>query len=371
MKQRGFTLVELLVVIAIIGVLVALLLPAVQAAREAARRMQCGNNMKQIGLSLQNYHDTFNSLPFGARGRYVNNSPANSGSSVGPSWYVGILPFCEQKNLYDMIEQLHKGGQNYDGAGNNITTIGGVCKGQKIPWMLCPSSPLPQNETIATGVITTVPSYVGISGALGGGRVSNEAYFSETRVGGGPVSGNFSQGGLLTLNQAHNMAAATDGTSNTIVVGEASDFFYTANTVRRRVDGSVIKDATTNAGGWWFRGANTPISTLPSSSLGTVHVLNIRTIGFQHTTGSTANDNNKWPGLGFNGKNANVTWKQKGIGCNGTGQVGPNNPLLSAHPNGGMCVFMDGHVQLLTKQINPVILKRIASRDDGQQVGDF
>src|SRR5213076_522845 len=94
----GFTLVELLVVIAIIGVLVALLLPAVQAAREAARRMQCSNHMKQIGLALQNYHDTFQSLPYGARARYVNTSSTTpTGQNWGPSWYVGLLPFCEQK----------------------------------------------------------------------------------------------------------------------------------------------------------------------------------------------------------------------------------------------------------------------------------
>src|SRR6059036_3802281 len=105
MKRSAFTLVELLVVIAIIGVLVALLLPAVQAAREAARRMQCSNHLKQIGLGLQNYHDTFQSLPYGARARYVNitsSNPANQ--SWGPSWYVGILPFCEQKPLSDLVE---------------------------------------------------------------------------------------------------------------------------------------------------------------------------------------------------------------------------------------------------------------------------
>ena len=98
-RQRfGFTLVELLVVIAIIGVLVALLLPAVQAAREAARRMQCGNNVKQLALGLQNYHDTFLYLPYGARVRTTS-----AGTSWGSSWLVATLPFCEQAPLYDKL----------------------------------------------------------------------------------------------------------------------------------------------------------------------------------------------------------------------------------------------------------------------------
>src|SRR5580765_838118 len=106
MRKHGFTLVELLVVIAIIGVLVALLLPAVQAAREAARRMQCSNHLKQIGLALQNYHDTFQSLPYGARARYVNVTSATpNGQSWGPSWLVAILSFAEQKPLSDLMEQ--------------------------------------------------------------------------------------------------------------------------------------------------------------------------------------------------------------------------------------------------------------------------
>src|SRR5688500_4723621 len=211
--RRGFTLVELLVVIAIIGVLVALLLPAVQAAREAARRMQCGNNMKQIGLGLQNYHDTFLSLPYGARVRYINGEsrttprpPSNQRSQkVGPSWYVGILPFCEQKALYDLIDAHDKSGQagnrcDYSKASNDNNTIGGVTRGQKIQWMLCPSSPLPQQETKSRALIT-VPSYVGIMGATGGGRTSTtENPFTESRCAVGPVTGFVSQGGLLTIN---------------------------------------------------------------------------------------------------------------------------------------------------------------------------
>ena len=113
--KGGFTLVELLVVIAIIGVLVALLLPAVQSARESARRMQCSNHLKQIGLGLQNYHDTFQSLPFGARARCVSTSGANTCTPTtmtqgyGPSWLMGILPFCEQKPLADLLEASQTG----------------------------------------------------------------------------------------------------------------------------------------------------------------------------------------------------------------------------------------------------------------------
>lgn len=92
---RGFTLVELLVVIAIIGILIALLLPAVQAAREAARRAQCTNNLKQLGLGLQNYHDTYRVFPFGNQNSYA--------------WTVRLLPFIEQKPLWDQINQGNSG----------------------------------------------------------------------------------------------------------------------------------------------------------------------------------------------------------------------------------------------------------------------
>src|SRR5687767_11590168 len=111
-RKRGFTLVELLVVIAIIGILVALLLPAVQAAREAARRMQCGNNEKQIGLALHNYHDSYRSFPPGTV--HVNKL----------GWGTLILPFLEQAPLLEQIKlniPYQPGAQEWNFGGNRPT----------------------------------------------------------------------------------------------------------------------------------------------------------------------------------------------------------------------------------------------------------
>ena len=104
-RNRGFTLVELLVVIAIIGILVALLLPAVQAAREAARRMSCSNNVKQLALAMHNYHDVHKALPFGHLYRGIhdgNLTDATGGSGFG--WGYSILPFIEQQTLADQFD---------------------------------------------------------------------------------------------------------------------------------------------------------------------------------------------------------------------------------------------------------------------------
>ena len=123
-ERRGFTLVELLVVIAIIGILVGLLLPAVQAAREAARRMSCSNKMKQLGIAMHNYNDTFNKLPYGQRAEGSQNARRYSG-------FVGMLPFMEQQPLFTQISGDNFAAVPWDGGYVPFTT--------EIPTFLCPS----------------------------------------------------------------------------------------------------------------------------------------------------------------------------------------------------------------------------------------
>jgi prepilin-type N-terminal cleavage/methylation domain-containing protein len=397
MRKRGFTLVELLVVIAIIGVLVALLLPAVQAAREAARRMQCGNHLKQIGIALHNYHDVFQSLPFGTRARYVRTRNAvPAGQTWGPSWYVAILPFCEQKPLSDVIEQVAIRAPNYADltVANPPSRVAAAVRDQKIAWMLCPSSPLPQQENLrnistAAGRITSVvPSYVGISGSTRhlSNSAANEVPFHETRLkpttsgnatANGPTTPPTSQqswGGMLTPNECFGMAACLDGTSNTLLVSEKGDYFHSRDTVanqksRIRIDGSWANGGTgTFTGGWWFLGTDngqTSATSTGTTYFTSYNITTVRAYGTPAPNNACIGFNGK--GVDFNvGKAGNVTTDVQGIG-----QTRANNPLISGHPNTVLAVFMDGHTQPITKNTPVPIVKRLATRDDGQQVKEF
>ncbi len=151
-KLHGFTLVELLVVIAIIGILIALLLPAVQAAREAARRMQCQNNMKQITLALQNYESQWRSLPWGAKGGW------------GPSWTTDILYQIEQPGLAELVPY----GEPGYATGNSSESIRFRTLAQAaIPTYRCPSQPGPSGYGSPTELINNraVNNYLGNSGS--------------------------------------------------------------------------------------------------------------------------------------------------------------------------------------------------------------
>jgi prepilin-type N-terminal cleavage/methylation domain-containing protein len=156
-QRRGFTLVELLVVIAIIGILVGLLLPAVQAAREAARRMQCSNNLKQLGLAFHNYHDVHRAFPI----QYRVNALANVRPLTQVSWVYGTLPMLEQSGLYNTWDHNFSwtggpnGFQNDPRNGpdplNPQPNSNGWLFGLGLPFLQCPSDSSPASGGVAKG----------------------------------------------------------------------------------------------------------------------------------------------------------------------------------------------------------------------------
>jgi prepilin-type N-terminal cleavage/methylation domain-containing protein/prepilin-type processing-associated H-X9-DG protein len=139
-RNRGFTLVELLVVIAIIGVLVGLLLPAVQAAREAARRMSCSNNFKQIGLGLHNYHSAYGQFPMQMGGTYAGGTP-NMNNNFELSWLVGLLPFIEQQGLWEQISNPNNNGGTFPAMGPALGNTAYIPWRTQVQSYRCPSDP--------------------------------------------------------------------------------------------------------------------------------------------------------------------------------------------------------------------------------------
>jgi prepilin-type N-terminal cleavage/methylation domain-containing protein len=197
-QRTGFTLVELLVVIAIIGILVALLLPAVQAARESARRTQCSNNMKQIGLALHNYHESFQKFPYGWDNR-------------GVGWTLHLLPFVELNSIYSTIHFQESGPGNWDSGSENQVACETV-----IPVYRCPSMPLDEHVDY-NGIAGRVPgSYRGCSGSQSS---SDDA--STIVIPGSTSLENIKQNGVFYACSSVRFPDVSDGTSNTIFVGES------------------------------------------------------------------------------------------------------------------------------------------------------
>lgn len=313
--QRGFTLVELLVVIAIIGVMVGLLLPAVQAAREAARRMSCQNQLKQLSLALHNHHDTHNRFPAGAENAvYPKPKPAGSTNTIiGTSWIVHTLSYFEQQAVYEMYDfsKAFDAAENAD-VGNTV-----------IATLYCPSGPAPRRYTDPNGggVNGNPPShYVGVMGPAGLTNptvsVLNGATYNYT-VGDPTTNGAWSAHGILSnyretpgsvsTNRFVRFSDIVDGTTNTLMVGERA----------------IVLPGTLNDYRSWIRGNNGGVSACK-----------------------------------------NVTYP-----INSTNYNGSNNfnhiSFASQHPGGVLFAMGDASVQFVSESIDMAIYMAMASINEG------
>jgi prepilin-type N-terminal cleavage/methylation domain-containing protein/prepilin-type processing-associated H-X9-DG protein len=216
LRRSAFTLVELLVVIAIIGILIALLLPAVQAAREAARRAQCANNLKQIGLGMHNYHTTYNAFPLGALG-----IPGPMGDPEWPYLLYYLLPYVEQTALYDGMAAAQK--TNVRPWNSTAASVWPTAvRNQSVATYLCPSDGMGglyksspnfnPSESSSTAVNLFVTNYLGLFSGLTDGDTWNEALHSS--------SFDSTQTTVFGVNRGARIGDITDGTSNTVAVAE-------------------------------------------------------------------------------------------------------------------------------------------------------
>lgn len=313
-RRLGFTLIELLVVIAIIAILIGLLLPAVQKVRDAAARTQCQNNLKQMGLALHNYHDVYQSFPSG-----VVQYPGSAFSSYYYwSWMAQMMPFYEQQNLWNMADQWSKSNTAamswwpWGDYWNTPQTPANPALGTQVKTLICPADA--RELLIISGSQAGIypSSNVAFTGYLGvAGLQGDEAYEGE-----GPAQG------ILYWGSAVSFADITDGSSNTLMVGErppSADLHY----------------------GWWFAGAG-----YNGSGDGDV-VLGARAYNYAASLGCP---NSK---VGLQPGNINVTCDQVHFWSNHTG--------------GSNFLFGDGSAKFLVYSANTV-LPQLATRNGGEVV---
>lgn len=330
--RKAFTLVELLVVIAIIGVMVGLLLPAVQAAREAARRMSCSNNMKQVGLALHNYHSAHSKFPYsvgwGGSITAGNAIPGADRIRNHRGWLL-VLPFVEQQALYDMANLSAASGA-YVRAGSG--SISGPLPGQPgnpndlvvstpVQTFLCPSDPNPTNYATTTSAAYSIsPGTTTMQGAY------TNYDFSVRRT--SATANTFTTDAITTrrmfgFNDSSKFRDITDGTSNAIAVCE---------TLRGVHDGVP---QTWGYSKWVGNGVD------PAYNLGINNLLCCA-----------------WDAIPFNRPRSPM--RLSAWGTSG-----------SMHPGGAQFTFGDGSVRFISQNIELVTLQRLSFISDGQVLGEF
>lgn len=330
-KVAGFTLVELLVVIAIIGVLVALLLPAVQSARESARRVQCGNNLKQYGLGIQNYHDTFQVFPINATG--------TSGSGLPRlTWQVRVLPFMEQSAIFNNIDF------NID-ARRSPVAGGTILWGVSPPYTHCPSDAAVPKVMLSGTAARAQCNYGGSLGSQNvdgttAGKCQPFKAFEQQMPGGNPrfgemnpisktrVSGVFAFSAVVLR-----LADVTDGSSNTLLVGEV-------------LPGCQVNYQGDPQAGTWINSWGNLYSI--GGGVSTITPINEMTTCLQSNKISDPNCNP-----------ASLDSMQYAYG------------FKSRHPGGALFTLGDGSVRFITQNINHQMFQYLGGRDEGLLTGDF
>ncbi|MEW4453198.1 DUF1559 domain-containing protein [Bremerella sp. JC817] len=307
-SRRGFTLVELLVVIAIIGVLIALLLPAVQQAREAARRMSCQNNLKQLGLALHNYHDTNKCLPYG-----WNNLEA--------SWHAAILPQMELNNLFETLIWQEGGDGNWNSGSANEAACATYIDGYR-----CPSMAIPK-AVDNNGIEGRVPgSYLCVASSQALGNTNSNVSSGEVHL------GMYKQDGVMYGLSSTRFADVVDGLSNTVAIGET----YT--------DPDEARDG--NAMDHWY-------------------------IGAPQTGGWNATDTGQNSGTEFCEVAGSMNVVMNAALDPSISGVVAQLAFGSYHPGGAQFVLCDGSVRFVPQTIDFNTYRALGSRNGREVIGSY
>jgi prepilin-type N-terminal cleavage/methylation domain-containing protein/prepilin-type processing-associated H-X9-DG protein len=373
-RPRGaFTLIELLVVIAIIAILIALLVPAVQKVREAAARTQCTNNLKQMGLALQGYHDTYKYFPTTQR-----LDPTTS-SSPRERWFTKILPNLDQGPLYSAYNPAY----NWDDISQTPNNLSLASVALSVA--TCPSTPtirLDGDPALAVGSFT--PSgpaaaasnswsnwnpTVGVTDYAGFYGVSNSFLTANPGVTAASPGGMITDPSVLTpavinsggliapINGTISMLSVTDGTSNTIYLTESAGrpWLYTVSGLKASSTAQIQAGSGVNGGGWcrpasdiWLIGSDPTGTNVGGSS-----VINVNN-GFPSAYPSTVGDLTNV----FNTAVAGAATAH--LNTFGSGAV------YSFHPGGVNALFVDGSVHFLSSSITPATFAALVTRANNE-----